>query len=101
MIEYLFTPYILAGVILATAITIYNRLRANPALPDLPWLNTREGELFTRLRARFRSTLNYKQTVHQAYEQVTSPTLVSWPLELTTTVLREGPVLYHTRYQWC
>ncbi|KAI1608962.1 putative cytochrome P450 [Exophiala viscosa] len=69
MIEYLFTPYILVGVLLAAAITVYNRLRPNPALPDLPWLNTREGELFTRLRAGFRSTLNYKQTVHQAYEQ--------------------------------
>ncbi|KAK5063689.1 hypothetical protein LTR69_004395 [Exophiala sideris] len=67
--EYLFHPYILVGVLLATAIAIYNRLRTNPALPDLPWLNTREGEWFTRLRARFRSTLNYKQTVHQAYEQ--------------------------------
>lgn len=70
MIDYFFIPYVLGVVLLATAVATYYRCRARRALPDLPWLNTHEGEVFTRLRARLRSTLNYKQTVHQAYEQV-------------------------------
>ncbi|KAK5454296.1 hypothetical protein LTS15_006296 [Exophiala xenobiotica] len=63
-----FSPLLLVGGIIIT-VAIYYRQRSKPALPDLPWLNTRDGELFTRLRARFRSTIDYKDAIYQAYEQ--------------------------------
>ncbi|KIY02722.1 uncharacterized protein Z520_01187 [Fonsecaea multimorphosa CBS 102226] len=69
MIEYILRPYVLAVVFVVVLVLLYRRRQPKPSLPDLPWLNTKEGELFTTLRSRFRSTLNYKESIHQAYEQ--------------------------------
>ncbi len=70
MIEYLSRPSLLAVGILIVAGVLYCCLRPRQALPDLPWLNTCEGEFMTTLRARLRSALNYKQTVQHAYQRV-------------------------------
>ncbi|EXJ73202.1 uncharacterized protein A1O5_02962 [Cladophialophora psammophila CBS 110553] len=68
MIDYLFRPQLLAVVFVVVLGLLYHRRQPKPSLPDLPWLNTKEGEWFTTLRARFRSTVNYKQSIHQAYD---------------------------------
>lgn len=61
---------LLIGIIILISATYYlNRVSKQP-LPDMPWLNTKDGELFTILRSRFRSLVNYKQTIDTAYEQV-------------------------------
>lgn len=71
MIESLFKPYVLAGAVLVFVCLLwFSRRQKAPALPDLPWLNTKDGELFTRLRSRFRSTFNYKETIRHAYQEV-------------------------------
>jgi hypothetical protein len=50
---------------------IMRRRSLSPALPqDLPVLNTKPEEWFTRLRSRMRNTLNYRDAVHQAYQMV-------------------------------
>ena len=71
MSEFLFNLSLLAVgiIILGSTIYYFNRGGKQP-LPDLPWLNTKEGELFTVLRSRYRSLFNFKQTIEGAYEQV-------------------------------
>ncbi|KIX01016.1 uncharacterized protein Z518_10082 [Rhinocladiella mackenziei CBS 650.93] len=68
MIEYLFKLYTLPVILLVVVSLLYHYRRKQPTLPALPWLNTKDGEFFTGLRARFRSTFAYKQTIHHAYE---------------------------------
>ncbi|OAG39648.1 hypothetical protein AYO21_06116 [Fonsecaea monophora] len=71
MIEYILRPQVFAVlfVVVLVLLLLYKLCQPRPSLPDLPWLNTKEGELFTSLRARLRSTINYRDTIHQAYEQ--------------------------------
>ncbi|EXJ59847.1 hypothetical protein A1O7_03994 [Cladophialophora yegresii CBS 114405] len=69
MIAYLLRPYVLASILIVVLGLAFYRRRRNPNLPDLPWLNTREGEWLSTLRARIRSTVNYKEAIHQAYQQ--------------------------------
>jgi len=56
--------------IFASAAFYYSNRNSKQPLPDIPWLNTKEGEQFTVLRSRFRSLINFKQTIDTAYEQV-------------------------------
>ena len=70
MLVYLLRPYVLASILIVVLGFVYYRQRPKPSLPDLPRLNTIEGEWFATLRAKIRSTLNYKETIHQAYQQV-------------------------------
>ncbi|ETI26644.1 hypothetical protein G647_10405 [Cladophialophora carrionii CBS 160.54] len=69
MIGYLLRPYVLASIFIVVLGLAFSRRRRNPSLPDLPWLNAREGEWLSTLRARIRSTINYKEAIHQAYQQ--------------------------------
>jgi hypothetical protein len=89
MIEYLPRPYLLAIGIFVLAGVLYYRLRSRQTLPDLPWLNTREGELLTILRARWRSALNYKQTVQYAYERVRGSMQACLGLSMLTLAVLE------------
>ena len=75
MFEHFMRPYTLAVVFVVVVVSlVYYRRRPTPSLPDnLPVLNTRDGEWFTRLRAKIRSTFNYKEAIHQAYQQVGYP----------------------------
>lgn len=71
MSEYLFNISLLAvGIIILGSTIYYFTQGGSQPLPDLPWLNTKEGELFTVLRSRYRSLFNFKQTIDGAYEQV-------------------------------
>lgn len=73
MIQYLLRPYVLVGILVAVLVVAARRRQSKPSLPDLPLLNNREGEWFSRLRARIRTTVNYKEAIHQAYQHVRSP----------------------------
>ena len=79
MIAYLLRPYLLACILVVVLGYAYYSRRSEKTLPDLPWLNLREGEWCATLRARIRSTFKYRDTIHQAYEQVCAayPTLDS------------------------
>ncbi|KAJ9611675.1 hypothetical protein H2200_004859 [Cladophialophora chaetospira] len=69
MLELLLRPYFVASIIILVLGLVYHRRQPKTVLPDLPWLNTREGEWFSTLRARIRSTIIYKEAIHQAYQQ--------------------------------
>lgn len=73
MILYLLRPYVVVSIIIAVLVVATRRRRSKPGLPDLPLLNNRDGEWFSRLRARIRTTVNYKDAIHQGYHQVWSP----------------------------
>src|ERR1700742_471172 len=90
MMGYLLRPYMLACVLIIVVGVVYYRRRPKSTLPDLPWLNIREGEWCPALRARIRSTFNYKETIHHAYQEVCHSS-VPGPgrLHLTTSSTRK------------
>ena len=67
MFQYAHILYIAVFVLVAV---IYLRRRASHPLPDLDWLNVREGEWFSKQRARIRTVKNGPATVIEAYEKV-------------------------------
>lgn len=73
MSDFLLNLSILAvGIVILGSTIYYFNGGGKEHLPDLPWLNTNEGELFTILRSRYRSLFNFKQTIDVAYEKVCS-----------------------------
>ena len=71
MLEHFLRPYALVAIFVVVAGLAYYHRQSHPRPhDDLPLLNTKEGECFTALRARMRSTFNYKEVIHQAYQQV-------------------------------
>jgi hypothetical protein len=71
MIQSLLQPQVWGCLLIVLVGLIYYR-RPRSSLPDLPCLNKREGEWFSTIRARFRSTFNYQETISQAYHEVYS-----------------------------
>ncbi|KAL6240828.1 hypothetical protein RBB50_012243 [Rhinocladiella similis] len=65
----LIRPFLLLVVGFVVALILRSLKSTKKALPDLPWINTHEGEFLTRICARFRTTFNYKDAIYQAYEQ--------------------------------
>ncbi|KEF52637.1 uncharacterized protein A1O9_11480 [Exophiala aquamarina CBS 119918] len=71
MSEFLLKLWLLASsiIMIASAVSYYFNRSSKQPLTGIPWLNTKEGELFTILRSRFRSLANFKQTIDAAYEK--------------------------------
>jgi hypothetical protein len=65
-------PYflLLIGITLITALSSQRRKRV--PLPDLPWINRDPNVCFSKLRARFRTTVNQKDAIRYAYHEVQS-----------------------------
>ena len=72
---------VLIGIIILTSATYYFNQGSKQPLPDIPWLNTKDGELFAILRSRFRSLVNYKRTIDTAYEQVCTSNATPLPVD--------------------
>jgi hypothetical protein len=49
---------------------IFSWRKQKSHLPDLPWLNVNEKEIFATVRARYRCTFDYQNTIHRAYDLV-------------------------------
>lgn len=70
LVEAPFASYVLpCAAVFVLCWLLLVRKRAS-ALPDLPWINYREDEYFGRLRAKIRTTFNYKSSIQQCYQQV-------------------------------
>ena len=63
-------PQVLYLAVFLLVVVTFARRRSSHPLPDLDWLNVREGEWFTKQRARFRTIANGPLKVIEAYEKV-------------------------------
>ena len=63
------SPYaLLLAVILITVFLSRQKKRAS--LPDLPWINRDERKWFSEFRARLTTTINQKDAISYAYNNV-------------------------------
>lgn len=91
-------PFLLLAIGFAVALILQSRKSSKKALPDIPWINTHEGEFLTRLRSRFRTTFNYKDAIHRAYEQVGPLHDRLAQAQLRGIVFKARPDLHYSRY---
>ena len=63
------SPLFWLSVILTLLAVLYYRSRKAPTLPDLPWVNRDPQKWFSKLRARVTTTVNYKDSVFEAYTE--------------------------------
>jgi len=81
MVEIALKPSLILLLASIIAYAIYAILiRKNKStIPDLPWVNKKKNEWFSTARARLRCSINYKDAIQDAYENVSC--IVGSPVE--------------------
>jgi hypothetical protein len=69
MLDFLFRPSIGFSLLFFVIYATYFRLSSKPNLPEIPWLGLRR-EWFAKLRCRWRTTINYRESIELAYQEV-------------------------------
>lgn len=76
MLELLLQPTIGIPVFVIVFYVVYSLLSSKPNLPDLPWVGIRH-ESFAKIRCRWRTTFNYRQSAQDAYNNVSHNSALS------------------------
>ena len=66
----LLSPYVVLLLGFTLLSTLYSRRHKRATLPDVPWINRDPGVLFSKLRARLRTTLDHHGAIQYAYKEV-------------------------------
>lgn len=77
--ETTFGPYLLPCLTLVIISVVIASSRG-PKLPDVPWINHDPDLWFAKLRARWRTTFNFQESIRYAYQQVCDGSVITWTI---------------------